>query len=146
MWAERASMRGALLRRQWWQADGSSISRGALPILDNVSIMELDTVPEHLLILGGGYIGLEFGQLFRRFGSRVTIIQLRGQLLAGEDPDVAQEVAKIFQQDGIEVLLNSKVIRVRRADGSIRLEVEQQGHSTTLVGSHLLVATGRVPN
>jgi pyruvate/2-oxoglutarate dehydrogenase complex dihydrolipoamide dehydrogenase (E3) component len=117
-----------------------------VPTLDNVSIMELDTVPEHLLILGGGYIGVEFGQLFRRFGSRVTIVQLRGQLLAGEDPDIAEEVARIFQQDGIEVLLNSKVIRVRRADGSIRLEVEQQGHSTTLVGSHLLVAAGRVPN
>src|SRR6266705_6041750 len=85
-----------------------------VPTLDNVSIMELDTVPEHLLILGGGYIGVEFGQLFRRFGSRVTIVQLRGQVLGGEDPDIAEEVARIFQQDGIEVLLNSKVIRVRR--------------------------------
>ena len=108
--------------------------------------MELDAVPEHLLILGGGYIGVEFGQLFRRFGSRVTIIQLRGQLLAGEDPDVAEEVAKIFQQDGIEILLNAKVIRVRQADRKIRLEVEQQGNSKALSGSHLLVATGRVPN
>jgi pyruvate/2-oxoglutarate dehydrogenase complex dihydrolipoamide dehydrogenase (E3) component len=117
-----------------------------VPTLDNVSIMELDAVPEHLLILGGGYIGVEFGQLFRRFGSRVTIVQLRGQLLAGEDPDVAEEVTKIFQQDGIEVLLNAKVIRVRQPNGSIRLEVEQQGRLTTLVGSHLLVATGRVPN
>ncbi len=117
-----------------------------IPTLDNVSIMELDAVPEHLLILGGGYIGVEFGQLFRRFGSHVTIVQLRGQLLAGEDPDIAEEVARIFQQDGIEVLLNSKVIRVRQADGSVRVEVQQQGHSTTLVGSHLLVATGRVPN
>ena len=119
-----------------------------VPTLDNVSIMELEAVPEHLLILGGGYIGLEFGQLFRRFGSRVTIIQLRGQLLAGEDPDIAQEVARIFQQDGVEVLLNAKAIRVRQEDGGIRLEVEQQGHATTLTlaGSHLLVATGRVPN
>jgi pyruvate/2-oxoglutarate dehydrogenase complex dihydrolipoamide dehydrogenase (E3) component len=117
-----------------------------VPTLDNVSIMELDAVPEHLLILGGGYIGVEFGQLFRRFGSRVTIIQMRGQLLAGEDPDVAEEVAKIFQQDGIEVLLNARVSRVRQADGNIRLEDEQPGRSTTLVGSHLLVATGRVPN
>jgi pyruvate/2-oxoglutarate dehydrogenase complex dihydrolipoamide dehydrogenase (E3) component len=116
-----------------------------VPTLDNVSIMELDAVPEHLLILGGGYIGVEFGQLFRRFGSRVTIVQLRGQLLAGEDPDVAEEVTKIFQQDGIEVLLNARAIRVRQADGNIRLEVQQQGNST-LAGSHLLVATGRVPN
>jgi pyruvate/2-oxoglutarate dehydrogenase complex dihydrolipoamide dehydrogenase (E3) component len=119
-----------------------------VPTLDNVSIMELDAVPEHLLILGGGYIGVEFGQLFRRFGSRVTIIQLRGQLLAGEDPDIAQEVARIFQQDGVEVLLNARAIRVRQADGGIRLEVQQQGHATalTLAGSHLLVAAGRVPN
>jgi len=117
-----------------------------VPALDNVSIMELDAVPEHLLILGGGYIGVEFGQLFRRFGSRVTIVQLRGQMLAGEDPDIAEEVARIFQQDGIEVLLNAKAIRVRQADGKIRLEVQQQGTSKTLAGSHLLVATGRVPN
>src|SRR5258708_39022441 len=115
-----------------------------VPTLDNLSVMELDMVPDHLLILGGGYIGVEFGQLFRRFGSRVTIFQLRGQLLAGEDPDVAEEVTKIFQQDGIEVLLNAKVIRVRQADEEIRLEVRQQGQSTTLTlpGSHLLVATG----
>jgi pyruvate/2-oxoglutarate dehydrogenase complex dihydrolipoamide dehydrogenase (E3) component len=118
----------------------------SVPALDNVSIMELDTVPEHLLILGGGYIGLEFGQLFRRFGSRVTIVQSGSQLLTQEDPDIADAVAKIFQQDGIEVLLNAKANRVRQVDGSIRLEVEQQGHSTTLTGSHLLVATGRVPN
>src|SRR6202140_4069904 len=116
-----------------------------VPTLDNVSIMELGAVHKHLLILGGGYIGVEFGQLFRRFGSRVTIVQLRGQLLAGEDPDVAEEVTKIFQQDGIEVLLNARAIRVRQADGNIRLEVQRQG-SKTLAGSHLLVATGRVPN
>lgn len=119
-----------------------------VPALDNISIMELDTVPEHLLVLGGGYIGVEFGQLFRRFGSRVTIIQSRGQLLAGEDPDVAEEVAKIFQQDGIEVLLNARAIRVRQSERNILLEVEHQGRATTLTlsGSHLLLAIGRVPN
>jgi pyruvate/2-oxoglutarate dehydrogenase complex dihydrolipoamide dehydrogenase (E3) component len=114
--------------------------------LDNVSIMELDALPENLLILGGGYIGLEFGQLFRRFGSGVTIVESGSQLLTHEDPDVAEEVGKILRQDGIELLLNAKAIRVRRTDGKIRLEVEQQGQSTTLVGSHLLLATGRVPN
>jgi len=117
-----------------------------VPCLDNVSIMELDTLPDHLLILGGGYIGLEFGQLFRRFGSRVTIIQSAGQLLTQEDPDIAEEVATILRQDGVEVLLNASATRVRQEDGSIRLEVEQQGGSTTLIGSHLLVATGRTPN
>jgi pyruvate/2-oxoglutarate dehydrogenase complex dihydrolipoamide dehydrogenase (E3) component len=117
-----------------------------VPSLDNASIMELDSVPEHLLILGGGYIGLEFGQLFRRFGSRVTIIQSAGQLLTGEDPDIADEVAKILRQDGVEILLGAKAIRVSLSDGSIRLEVEQRGISTPWAGSHLLIATGRVPN
>jgi pyruvate/2-oxoglutarate dehydrogenase complex dihydrolipoamide dehydrogenase (E3) component len=117
----------------------------SIPALDNISIMELDAVPGHLLVLGGGYIGLEFGQLFRRFGSRVTIIHSGAQLLTREDPDIAQEVAKILQQDGVEIILNAKATRVGQ-DGGIRLEVQQQGSATTLVGSHLLVATGRVPN
>ena len=118
----------------------------SVPFLDNASIMELDTVPDHLLILGGGYIGLEFGQLFRRFGSRVTVIQSAGQLLTREDPDIAGEVAKILQQDGVEVLLKARAIHVRQVDQSIQMEVQQHGRSTTLAGSHLLVATGRTPN
>jgi pyruvate/2-oxoglutarate dehydrogenase complex dihydrolipoamide dehydrogenase (E3) component len=117
-----------------------------VPFLDNISIMELDAVPDHLLILGGGYIGLEFGQLFRRFGSRVTIVQSGGQLLTQEDADIAEEVAAILKQDGVDVLLNAHAARVAQAEGNIRLEVEQGGRSITLVGSHLLVATGRVPN
>jgi pyruvate/2-oxoglutarate dehydrogenase complex dihydrolipoamide dehydrogenase (E3) component len=118
----------------------------SVPFLDSTSIMELDTVPEHLLVLGGGYVGLEFGQMFRRFGSRVTIVQSAGQLLNREDPDIAEEVARILQQDGVEVMLNANANRVSQSDGGIRLEVQQQGHSTALAGSHLLVATGRAPN
>jgi pyruvate/2-oxoglutarate dehydrogenase complex dihydrolipoamide dehydrogenase (E3) component len=118
----------------------------SVSFLDSTSIMELDTVPEHLLVLGGGYVGLEFGQMFRRFGSQVTIVQSAGQLLDREDPDIAEEVAKILQQDGVEVMLNANANRVSRSDASIRLEVQQQGHSTAIAGSHLLVATGRVPN
>ncbi len=114
--------------------------------LDNVSIMELDAVPEHLLVLGGGYIGLEFGQLFRRFGSRVTIVHSKDHLLVREDPDVSEEIAKILQQDGIEILLNARAARVSQAGGRIRLGVEQQGEAKDLTGSHLLLATGRVPN
>jgi pyruvate/2-oxoglutarate dehydrogenase complex dihydrolipoamide dehydrogenase (E3) component len=117
-----------------------------VPFLDSTSIMELDRVPEHLLVLGGGYVGLEFGQMFRRFGSRVTIVQSSGQLLNREDPDIAEEVEKILRQDGVEVILSAKATRVSLSDGSLRLEVQQQARSTTLVGSHLLVATGRVPN
>ncbi len=118
----------------------------SVPFLDSTSIMELDAVPQHLLVLGGGYVGLEFGQMFRRFGSRVTIVQSGSQLLGREDADVAEEVATILQQDGIEVLLNAKAGRVSQADGSIRLEIQQPDHSTTLAASHLLVAIGRVPN
>ena len=84
--------------------------------------------------------------MFRRFGSRVTIVQSAGQLLDREDPDIAEEVARILQQDGVEVLLNANANRVSQSDGGIRLEVQQHGHSTALAGSHLLVATGRVPN
>lgn len=118
----------------------------AVPALDNVSIMELGAVPDHLLVLGGGYIGLEFGQLFRRFGSRVTIVQSAGQLLTREDPDVADEITKILQQDGIEILLGAKAVRVSETSGGIRLQVESNKSSSDLVGSHLLVATGRIPN
>jgi pyruvate/2-oxoglutarate dehydrogenase complex dihydrolipoamide dehydrogenase (E3) component len=117
-----------------------------VPALDNDSVMELDTLPDHLLILGGGYIGLEFGQLFRRFGSRVTIVQSAQQLLGREDADVAGEVAQILRQDGIDVLLDAKATRVEQSNGNIQLEVTTREGSTTLVGSHLLCATGRVPN
>jgi pyruvate/2-oxoglutarate dehydrogenase complex dihydrolipoamide dehydrogenase (E3) component len=117
-----------------------------VPFLDNISIMELDAVPAHLLILGGGYVGLEFGQLFRRLGSQVTIVQSAGQLLTREDPDVAEEIANILRQDGIEVMLNAKATRVSQSDGTIRLEIASQKGPTRLMGSHLLVATGRVSN
>jgi|1186.fasta_scaffold02511_4 pyruvate/2-oxoglutarate dehydrogenase complex dihydrolipoamide dehydrogenase (E3) component len=118
----------------------------SVAFLDNSSIMELDAVPDHLLVLGGGYIGLEFGQLFRRLGARVTIVQSASQLLTREDPDVAQEITKILGEDGVEILLNAKATCVESASGGLRLHVSHQGRTTTLVGSHLLVATGRVPN
>src|SRR5579864_4995279 len=117
-----------------------------VPFLDNISIMELDALPDHLLILGGGYIGLEFGQLFRRLGSQVTIVQSVGQLLTREDPDIAEEVTKILRQDGIEVMLDAHAARVRRAGDNIELNIPFKNNSTTLVGSHLMIATGRMPN
>ncbi len=117
-----------------------------VPFLDSTSIMELDAVPEHLLVLGGGYVGLEFGQMFRRFGSRVSIVQSGTQLLRGEDPDAAGEVAAIMRQDGIEVLLGAKGTRVTKAGAGIQLSVRTGNESRDLRGSHLLVATGRTPN
>jgi len=115
--------------------------------LDSTSIMELDHVPAHLLVLGGGYIALEFGQMFRRFGSRVTLVQRSGHLLSHEDADVADEVATILREDGIDVLLHTRAVRVDQAAGGlIRLTVDGPRGEETLEGTHLLVATGRVPN
>jgi pyruvate/2-oxoglutarate dehydrogenase complex dihydrolipoamide dehydrogenase (E3) component len=109
--------------------------------------MELDSVPDHLLVIGGGYIGLEFGQMFRRFGSQVTIIQRGPMLLAREDADVAHEVANILREDGVEVLLETRPLRVERiADGTIHLTVQTAEKERTLSGSHLLLAAGRIPN
>jgi pyruvate/2-oxoglutarate dehydrogenase complex dihydrolipoamide dehydrogenase (E3) component len=115
----------------------------AVPHLDNDSIMELDQVPEHLLVLGGGYIGVEFSQMFRRFGSQVTVIQSGPQLLREEDEDVAAEVLKILREDGIEILLNARAQEVKPG---IALKVSMGGKTQTVEGSHLLLATGRVPN
>ncbi|MGH9775533.1 MAG: mercuric reductase [Candidatus Acidiferrales bacterium] len=117
-----------------------------VPFLDSTSIMELETVPQHLLVLGGGYIGLEFGQMFRRFGSRVTIVQSARQLLTGEDSDVADEVAAIMKQDGIEIILNARAERVSRTGSQIHLSVRMGSESRDVIGTHFLVATGRLPN
>lgn len=114
---------------------------------DSTSIMELDTVPTHLLVLGGGYIGLEFAQMFRRFGSEVTVINRGKHLLSKEDADVADAIAGILKEDGIEVLFETESVRVAPGDkGSILFTVSAGGKERTLDGSHLLVATGRTPN
>lgn len=118
----------------------------SVPVLDSTSIMELDAVPEHLLVLGGGYIGLEFGQMFRRFGSRVTIVQRGSQLLNREDPDVAEEVAKLLEEDGVEVLLNTEARSAEQTGGGIKLTVRTPDGEQTLEGSHVLAAAGRKPN
>jgi pyruvate/2-oxoglutarate dehydrogenase complex dihydrolipoamide dehydrogenase (E3) component len=114
--------------------------------LDNESIMELGAVPEHLIVLGGGYIGLEFGQMFRRFGSRVTIVHQGKQLLDREDSDIAEEVRNILTEDGIEFILEAKATKADGSAGDIRLSVETPGSTRTTEGSHLLTATGRTPN
>jgi len=109
-------------------------------------VMELDSVPEHLLVLGGGYIALEFGQLFRRLGARVTIVQRGKRLLGREDADVADAVADILREDGIELLLASEALRVSGENGAISLAVKTPEGERTLKGSHLLVAVGRTLN
>jgi pyruvate/2-oxoglutarate dehydrogenase complex dihydrolipoamide dehydrogenase (E3) component len=117
-----------------------------VPSLDSTSIMELDVLPEHLVVLGGGYIGLEFGQMFRRFGSRVTIVQRGPQLMSREDPDVAAEVARILEEDGIEVLLSAETESVQAIDGGVELMVSTPDGQRAVGGTHLLIAGGRAPN
>jgi pyruvate/2-oxoglutarate dehydrogenase complex dihydrolipoamide dehydrogenase (E3) component len=118
-----------------------------VPVLDSTSIMELDELPEHLIVLGGGYIGLEFGQMFRRFGSEVTIVQRSARLLKIEDDDVSDEVTAILRDEGITVLTSSTPVRVESADGGgVRLIVRTEGGERRIEGSHLLSATGRIPN
>ncbi|MDQ2786913.1 MAG: mercuric reductase [Chloroflexota bacterium] len=115
--------------------------------LTSTTIMELDSVPAHLLVLGGGFIGLEFAQMFRRFGSAVTIIQRGTHLAPKEDTDVGEGIATIFREDGITVLLETETVRVARStDGGIILTVKDAHGERTVTGSHLLVAVGRTPN
>jgi pyruvate/2-oxoglutarate dehydrogenase complex dihydrolipoamide dehydrogenase (E3) component len=110
--------------------------------LDSTSVMELTELPEHLVVLGGGYVGLEFCQMFRRFGSRVTIVNRDERLILREDPDVSVEVEKILKEDGIDVLNSAQVARVESSGDGVRVALQSGGVS----GSHLLVAVGRVPN
>jgi pyruvate/2-oxoglutarate dehydrogenase complex dihydrolipoamide dehydrogenase (E3) component len=114
--------------------------------LTNASIMELTEVPEHLLVVGGGYIGLEFGQMFRRFGSRVTVIHRGRDLLAREDPDVAAALQNALEAEGIVFALEAETVAVERVDGAVALALRTPRGEETRTGSHLLVATGRRPN
>lgn len=122
----------------------------SVPYLTNVSVMELSAVPEHLLVIGGGYVGLEFGQMFRRFGSEVTVVHRGTCLLTREDEDVARELQKILGDEEIRFLVNSNPVRVRQEQGQIALVVETKenggSRTETLTGTHLLIATGRRPN
>ncbi|MBZ5553692.1 MAG: mercuric reductase [Acidobacteriia bacterium] len=131
---------------------GTRTSLPVLPGLDtidyltNASIMELKELPEHLLVLGGGYIGLEFGQMFRRFGCRVTVIHRGGQILPREDADVTVELQKALEAEGSAFLLNANSTRVEKKGTTIHLTVESGNSTNVLTGSHLLVAVGRRPN
>ena len=123
-----------------------------LPGLDTVgyftneSLMETTEIPEHLLVLGGGYIGLEFGQMFRRFGSRVTVIHRGNQLLQREDADIATALQKALEADGIEFRLDAQSTKVEKRNGGISLTFQAKQGPKSISGSHLLSATGRVPN
>ena len=115
--------------------------------LTHIEALELDQVPKHLIVLGGGYVGLELSQAMRRFGSKVIVIDHNDRLLHREDDDVTNALGELFRDEGIDVVLNARVTKVSGKSGeSVTLVVEQDGREKTLEGTHLLVATGRRPN
>lgn len=114
--------------------------------LNNTSILELEEIPEHLIIVGGGYIGLEFGQMFRRFGSKVTILESGDQLLKREDTDIAEGIAEIFKNEDIDIRLNSECISAKKSGNQIEVNINCTEGPPSVTGSHLLIATGRIPN
>ena len=115
--------------------------------LTHVGALELDRLPSHLIVLGGGYVGVEFAQAFRRFGSKVTVLEYGSQLLGREDLDVAEAVHAIFEEDGIDVVLGADTqFAEGRSGDRVRLRVKTQGGERTIEGSDILVAAGRTPN
>ena len=114
--------------------------------LTNRSILELEEIPNHLLIVGGGYIGLEFGQMFRRFGSKVTILEQGDRILRKEDADIGMAITDIFKNEGIDVVLNAECMEARQKDGGVEIMYNCHGKEETIQGSHMLLGVGRLPN
>jgi pyruvate/2-oxoglutarate dehydrogenase complex dihydrolipoamide dehydrogenase (E3) component len=117
-----------------------------VPYLTNSSMMDVDFLPQHLIVLGGSYVGLEFAQMYRRFGSQVTIIELGPRLIAREDEDVSRAIAEILGEENIDIRVNSKVVGVEKEGKNVAVIVETGGTRARVVGSHLLLAIGRRPN
>ena len=108
--------------------------------------MEIDFLPEHLIIVGGSYVGLEFGQIYRRFGSKVTIIEMGSRLIHREDEDISEAVIKILENEGIEIRLNAECISAQKRDDKIVVNIDCQDGDRKVSGSHLLLAVGRRSN
>jgi len=119
----------------------------SVPWLDNSKLLELKELPEHLVIIGGGYIGLEFAQIFKRFGSKVTVVQRGDQLMPKEDLDIAQNIQEILENEGIQIRCGASARSVRKDNhGNIMLFTERDGGEEIIEGTHLLIAAGRKPN
>lgn len=114
--------------------------------LNNSSMMDVDFVPEHLVIVGGSYVGLEFGQMYRRFGSEVTIIEIGSRLISKEDEDTSETIRQILEKEGINIRLNAKCIKTEDRNGKVLVKLDCETGEREIVGSHLLLAVGRVPN
>ena len=117
-----------------------------VPYLTNSSMMDVDFLPSHLIVLGGSYVGLEFAQVYRRFGSEVTVVELAPHLIAREDEDVSRTVEEILKDEHIDVRVNSKVVAVAKQGKDIAVTIENAGATSQIIGSHLLLAIGRRPN
>ncbi len=118
----------------------------AVPYLTSTSILELKELPEHLLIIGGGYVGMEFAQMYRRFGSRVTMLERAERILKKEDEDIASAVHKIFLDEDIDIRLNAKAVSLHKDNNNIKAVIKEHGEVKTLLCSHVLVAAGRKPD
>jgi pyruvate/2-oxoglutarate dehydrogenase complex dihydrolipoamide dehydrogenase (E3) component len=115
--------------------------------LDSTSIMELEEIPRHLMVIGGNYLGLEFAQMFKRFGSKVSVLEQNDQLLKKEDKDIADEMQKILEEEGLEILLNTQIHKLNKTDqNEIEINYSLNNKESILRGSHILFATGRKPN
>ncbi|ANH05384.1 FAD-containing oxidoreductase [Shinella sp. HZN7] len=119
---------------------------GDVPHLDNVSMMELTEVPKHLIVVGGSYIGLEFAQMFRRFGSDVTVVEKGPRLIAREDEDVSTAVRDILEREGIAIRTGAECIRFFKSGDGVGVGVDCTAGTPEILGSHILLATGRRPN
>lgn len=117
-----------------------------VPFLTNSSMMQVDFLPRHLVIVGGSYVGLEFGQMFRRFGSEVTIVEKAARLVPHEDEDVSASIREILEGEGIHIRLNAECIAVSKAGDDIVVRAECESGAPEINGSHLLMAVGRIPN
>ncbi len=114
--------------------------------LTSTSILELDFLPEHLIVIGGSYIGLEFAQVYRRFGSRVTVVEMGDRLIARDDEDVSAAVMEIMENEDIAIRLNAECMTLSRHDQGVAIQVACDSGAPEVVGSHLLMAVGRRPN
>jgi pyruvate/2-oxoglutarate dehydrogenase complex dihydrolipoamide dehydrogenase (E3) component len=114
--------------------------------MTNIELLELDRLPDHLVVLGGGYVGIEFAQAYRRFGSRVTIVERGPRLLAHEDPDVAHALSQLLTDEGVDVLLDTATLRVDGTHGAWRITVRANGSERAVEATHVLAAMGRTPN
>ncbi|MFZ0313030.1 MAG: FAD-containing oxidoreductase [Candidatus Korobacteraceae bacterium] len=117
-----------------------------IPYLNNSSMMAVDFLPQHLIVVGGSYIGLEFGQMYRRFGSKVTILQRESRLIPREDPDISDAIKDIVEREGITVRLNATCITLEKSGDQVVAGVDCTANSSPVTGSHVLIAAGRRPN